>query len=142
MCYWLLPDSGIPIARTTIQLITPEELETEKVQAELKVFNDKLNNKLSSIPTEAITLQLYREDEDHGDVVDAPFEPEAIPPEVEDIEVDAYDELLLTEPLLEKDGVLIRAKITSRKRDQDGNLIGKYNSNPLLNTRVSRWSYC
>jgi hypothetical protein len=48
MCYWVLRNSGIPIAQTTIQLITPEELETEKVQTELKEYNDKLNGKISS----------------------------------------------------------------------------------------------
>jgi len=54
-----------------------------------------------------------------------------VSPEVEDIEVDKYDELLLSEPMLGKD-----AKITGRKRDYDGNQVGRYNSNPLLNTRV------
>ena len=62
MCYWLLPNSDIPIAQTTIQLITPEELETEKVQTELKEYNDKLNGKLSSLTTEGVALRLYRED--------------------------------------------------------------------------------
>jgi len=134
MCYWLLPSFGIPIARTTIQLITLEELETDKVQ--LKVYNDKLSEKLGALSTEGATLHLYREDEDDDSDNNVPFEPEAMTPEIEDIKVDVYDELLLTEPILEKGGTLVRAKITGRKRDQDGNLVGKYNSNPLLNTRV------
>lgn len=42
----------------------------------------------------------------------------------------------MVEPLLEKDGELIRAKITGRKRDALGNLVGCYDPNPLLNTRI------
>jgi hypothetical protein len=81
-------------------------------------------------------LHLYCEDEDEDSDNNVPFEPEAMTPEIEDIEVDVYDELLLTEPMLERDRTLVRAKITGRKRDQDGNLVRKYYSNPLLNTRV------
>jgi len=128
MCYWLLPNSDIPIARTTIQFITPEELETEKVQTELKEYNDKLNGKLSSLTTEGVVLHLYREDEDNEDNEDAPFDHEAVSPEVEDIEVDVHDELLLSEPMLKKDGVFVRAKITGRKRDSDGH-IAEYSEN-------------
>jgi hypothetical protein len=44
--------------------------------------------------------------------------------------------LLLTEPLLERDGKLQRATVTGRKRDANGNSVGNFNSNPLLNTRI------
>jgi len=44
--------------------------------------------------------------------------------------------LLLTEPLLERDGKLQRATVTGRKRVANGNSVGNFNSNPLLNTRI------
>ncbi len=119
MCYWLLPSSGIPIAQTTIQLITPQELATK-----------------SFIALEPTPLQLYRQDEDIESDSDSPFELEALAPEEDDIETDCYDELLLTGPLLEQDGKLERATITGRKRDTNGNLVDNFNANPLLNTRV------
>jgi hypothetical protein len=31
---------------------------------------------------------------------------------------------------------MLRAKITGRKRDENGNPIGRYNSNPMLNSRI------
>ena len=31
---------------------------------------------------------------------------------------------------------MLRAKITGRKRDENGNPIGRYNSNPMLNSRT------
>jgi len=63
-------------------------------------------------------------------------DPEALAPEEYGIKVDAYDELLPAEPLLEKDGMIVRAQIAGCKRDSHGNLIGQYNPNPLLNTCV------
>jgi len=136
MCYWLLPASGIPIARTSIQKITAEELETTLIKDQLNAFTESLNDKLN-VPTLPEVFQLYREYRYEEDIEpDQPLEPQAMSPEIEDIETDSYDELLLTEPLLEKDGVLVRAKVIARKRDVNGNLIGNYNSNPVLNTRI------
>ena len=47
-----------------------------------------------------------------------------------------HDELLLAEPLLTTTNGHMKAKIIGRKRDQDGQLVGHYNSNLILNTRV------
>jgi hypothetical protein len=43
------------------------------------------------------------------------MEPDSSSLDIDEIEADAYDELLLTEPLLPKDGVMVRAKIIGRK---------------------------
>jgi len=85
---------------------------------------------------EPSTLQIYHEDEHLDEDKDQPFDPEALAPEEYGIKVDAYDELLPAEPLLEKDGMIVRAQIAGCKRDSHGNLIGQYNPNPLLNTCV------
>lgn len=44
--------------------------------------------------------------------------PEACNTPTENVEVDVYEELLLMEPLLIRDGELSRAKIIARKRDE------------------------
>ena len=36
MCYWILPESGVPVARTKIQSLTVDELATDEVQQSLK----------------------------------------------------------------------------------------------------------
>ena len=56
--------------------------------------------------------------------------------DIDEVEADAFDELLLTEPLLPNDGLMVRAKIIGKKRDINDNPIGTFNVNPLLNTRV------
>ncbi len=136
MCYWLLPSTGVPIARTTIQKIKQDDMMADQVKNAITQLDTSLEVKLRSDNPE-IPFILYRENMQLEDMeVDEPIQPETSVQEVDDIELDAYDELLLTEPLLEKDGELIRAKITGRKRDQEGNLVGHYSTNPLLNTRV------
>jgi len=65
-----------------------------------------------------------------------PFEQEACVPNVDAFEADQYDELLLTEPLLPRNNMLLPARVIGRKRDQDGNPVGQFNPDPILNTRV------
>ncbi len=61
---------------------------------------------------------------------------QAISPDVENVEEDSYDEVLMTVPIIQRDGQTLRAKIIGRKRDTNGDVIGTYNPNPILNTRI------
>ncbi len=56
-------------------------------------------------------------------------------PEADDHTLEAYDEYLTAEVLLPVMGSMTKAKITGRKRDADGNPMGKRNANPMLDTR-------
>ncbi len=116
--------------------LSKDDLETDSVKSALSTLKSSIEEKFDYPDMQPLTFQLYREDipEDNDD--DEPFQPEALQPEQDDIEPDVYDELLLAEPVLQHDGVYARAKIIGRKRDPNGNLIGSYNPNPLLNTRV------
>ncbi len=42
MCYWVLPPSGIPIARTTIQAISKDELATRDVMTQIYDFDTEI----------------------------------------------------------------------------------------------------
>jgi hypothetical protein len=53
-------------------------------------------------------------------------------PEADDFTPEAYDEYLSAELLLPKLGTVTKAKVVRRKRDKDGNPIGKRNANPIL----------
>jgi len=106
-------------ARTTIQEVSNEEQLTETFQSRLQEFDRVLEEKLNDASQESIPFRLYREDEDQDDDWDSDplAEPEATNDNVENIENDIYDELLLTEPLLNIDGEITHAKIIGRKRD-------------------------
>lgn len=138
MCYWVLPPSGIPIARTTVQAITKEELATREVLEQIREYDIEIKSKLGQVDDKAdpSELRLFFEDEDDDELDNIPFEPEARTPNVDDFEADAYDALLLAEPLLPRGPTLVPARVIGRKRDSDGNPIGNYHSNPLLNTRI------
>jgi len=50
MCYWILPSSGIPTARTTIQAVTKDELQVDKVKSILAAYNLAIEDKLGHDP--------------------------------------------------------------------------------------------
>jgi hypothetical protein len=135
MYSWLLPESGIPIARTTIQTVTQDEINTASFQKNLMAFDKKVGDKLKVLSTNADPISgahLYHEDV-MGDIQeDDTMEPESI-----DTGDDIFDQLLLVQPLIETVEGKVEDKMIGRKRDQDGNLIGTYNKNPILNTILS-----
>jgi hypothetical protein len=45
------------------------------------------------------------------------------------------DNYLSTELMLPKGSVLVKGRVTARKRDRDGNPVGHANDNPILDTR-------
>jgi hypothetical protein len=51
MCYWVLPISGIPIARSTVQPIPPEYLSTHEAVQELSALDKVLTEKFGD-PTQ------------------------------------------------------------------------------------------
>ena len=56
-------------------------------------------------------------------------------PEADAYTPEAYDEYLTAEVLLPNMGEMMKAKVIGRKRDADGNPIGVWNANPILDTR-------
>jgi hypothetical protein len=128
--------SGVPIACTTIQALSSEDLENDKIKSQLKSYDLKIEEKISHDPFNPQNLLLYTEDQDDDLLDDVPIEPESLMPNTYDTEADMYDSLLLTEPILCHNGESIRAKVIGRKCNQGGNPIGTFLLNPLLNTRV------
>ena len=57
-------------------------------------------------------------------------------PEYGDAEVmpKTGDNYLSTELMLPKGGVFVKGRVTARKRDWDGNPVGRANDNPILDT--------
>lgn len=92
MCFWIIPSSGIPIARSTIQKISPNDLMTDQVKMEIQQLDQDLDDNVKSDNQEAFLL--YCNDRYEEDIEeDEPIEPDAQAPDKEDIETDAYDEL-------------------------------------------------
>jgi hypothetical protein len=144
MCFWILPKSGVPIARTTVRAITDSELQITQVQQELRSFDDAIQQKLGddrlnegdlSFEVGSDELDKALEEADDGEY--DPYEPEAERPELDDYDEETLDKLLAAEVILPKGDYQFVGKVIGRKRDANGNPVGRANSNPILDTRVS-----
>jgi len=142
MCFWILPISGEPIARTTIQAISQEELATNEVKQLIAVYDTTIQEKFDvNVHQDSIesnlSFRLYCEDELRTDDFEQELiEPDSTAPIIDEIANDAYDELLHVEQMIHCDGEKLRTPIVRRKCDADSNPIGQYNANPLLNSRI------
>ncbi len=65
---------------------------------------------------------------DDTNVMDPEYANAEITPKIE-------DNYLSAELMLPKSGVMVKGRMTARKRDLDGNPIGRANDNPILDTR-------
>jgi len=135
LCYWMIIKSGKVIARTTIRALTKDELATEAVQTDLANFDNLVLDyfKNNILPLEETASDfLFAQDE-----VILPFDEEGTMPEDDDTpDTEAHDQYITAKVMLPRGDVLEKAIVTSRKRDANGALIGRANSNPLLDTRV------
>jgi hypothetical protein len=118
MCFWVLPITGIPLARTTIQAILNQELQNEEVKRALSVYDTAIHEKLLLLDDSSPAFRLLREDEPPEDEIEQePVDFNATAPIIDEIEADAYDELLHVKPVLHRDGQMIRSRNIGRKRD-------------------------
>jgi hypothetical protein len=141
---WILPASCKPIARSTVSPLTEEELRKATVQEEMKLLDTaieaKIGNKRPASEVEKEFDKLHPEIPEDiflGDQEDEESEEnDASIREADDFTPESYDKYLTAEVMLPNGGELVRAKVTSRKRDVDGNPVGKSHSNPLLDSRL------
>jgi len=142
MCYWLLSDKGKPMVRSTVQLIPQATLMTTEMQEKVKALDQIIEEKLGGPP---IIDSIYKYDQDEVPDQDIPdyITPEYVPveadiqmPEADEWDVEAFDKYIAAEIRLPKNGEEVLGKVVGRKRDHDGNPIGKANTNPILDTRL------
>ncbi len=85
-------------------------------------------------PDPAILPELAEGEENYLEY--EPIEPEATQQDIDEVTPEVLDSLISAEVLLLKGDVLLPAKVIARKRDAEGNLIGRENVNPILDTRI------
>jgi len=145
MCHWIIPDSGIPIARSTVQPILRADKESETVKAELAALDaaiaSKFINQSSDEDINSIIIPDYLQYNDANDEeFETPhFEPvdkEAEMPEADEFSHEEYDKYISAEVLLPKGDQLVLGKVVGRKRDANDNPIGVAYANPIFDTRL------
>jgi len=142
MCYWVVPKSGIPIARSTVQGIPREVTDTTEFKEELKTLDEVLVKKYGEpVATEVSSSLETNEGYDINSPmletpVYDPIEPKASMQDEDDWEPETFDQYISAQVILpSQDGQLL-GTVTSRKRDLQGNPVGVSNKNPILDTRI------
>jgi hypothetical protein len=147
MCYYILPSSGIPIARSTVQAVTEAEKMQEEVRQELARLDinikDKIGSNESGADHEQIPnyFELYTLEED--DEINTPtFEPqEDVVPDSGDFDPEILDQYIAAQVQLPQGDNYVLGAVVARKRDAHGNPIGKASENPIFDTRVYQVSF-
>jgi hypothetical protein len=140
-CFWILPLSARPIARSTVWTITRDELAGDAVKRAIESLDLSIRDKIGDATDEALVQEnvgalpvngdLVLEDlEDAADTDDEPGMPE-----LDEYTPETFDGYLTASVLLPRGGEVLKAQVVARKRDANGNPIGKANSNPILDTR-------
>ena len=137
MCYHILKPNGRVVQRTTVRALTQTEVESELEKTSRAAFDAQIEAKLgpNAKPSdftddgesETPYFEAYSDDSDGT---------EPTMPEADDYDVDTFDKFLGAETLLSSGDSMLRGIVKSRKRDADGNPVGKANNNPLLDTRL------
>lgn len=73
----------------------------------------------------------FVDDEEDDDV----YEDESTIPDAEEFTPETFDGYLTASVMLPRGGEVLQAQVVARKRDSNGNPIGKAHSNPILDTR-------
>jgi hypothetical protein len=144
LTFWILPNSCKVMARSTVWSLTPEEYADPAVHAMMADLDASIREKIgdsvsdNEVDPEIAELFPIVPDDLFTPEVGAdydPYEPDASMPEADDYTPEAYDKYLSAEVLLPNMGTVTKARVVARKRDADGNPVGRAHSNPLLDTR-------
>jgi hypothetical protein len=121
--------AGLPCG---ISLLTDEELDSSVHKDMRCKFDESIEHHLgpAALPQDFPTEDLTPDPSYFDDT-------NAMNPEYGDAEItpEIRDNYLSAELMLSKGGVMVKGRVTARKRDWDGNPVGRANYNPILDTR-------
>ena len=142
MTFWILPISCIPIPRSSVILIPPNEFTNKTIQSLMTAYTDTVQNKIGNHTKYVVPAASKFEhtpllqpdivpDKWEGDATMLPFEPTS-----EESAMEQLDEYIGSQiPLTTKQGPAL-VKVISRKRHSDGSLIGSRHDQPQLDSRI------
>ena len=138
MSQWVMNAKGEVLPRHTLRKLTPQEMNSETEKKLMADFDSKIEQKFGP-PAE---LPELRSDPDKPEPFDDDTEPQYEDgdgqgfsmPEADDFP--DYDGYLHTEVTLPHGEHMQCAKVIKRVVDETGNVVGSYNQNPILDTRV------
>jgi hypothetical protein len=140
MCYWLIPESGILVANTSVQHVIENDHLNPDIKRQINSFNAGLAKRLEDDnfkmdPSETVNqLDIYNNDDD----LPLDVEESNLTQDIDDLKEDVLDKYIgttfLLDPLRNENHVATRVKVVGRKTDLSGRPAGKSHANPLLDT--------
>jgi Reverse transcriptase (RNA-dependent DNA polymerase) len=142
MCSKILTSKATTRVYSSVFPLSTEDRNSEVVKAKIAEYETELAGKLRD---RAVGLEPI--EEDLGDIEDETPEydvyhdedenKEHEMPEIDEYDHGFFDKYIAASVMIpDPDGVLRKAKVNKRKRDDDGNVIGKSHSNPILDTSL------
>ena len=150
MCYWILNDNAQIISRSSVQRVTPLELQTTDHATTFTNFEDKIRVKLNEKertynghkPNPEDWADFFEDDEDFNTEFNRLFDDEDIA-EADDSTPEVLEDTYLNVELAmprDSDGPSY-GRVTKRLRDANGIPIGTANDNPILDSRIYEVEY-
>jgi hypothetical protein len=128
----ILKSNGVFVCRSTLRHLTDEELDSPVHKDMRHKFDESIEHHLGpaalpqDFPSEDLTPDpTYYDD---TDAMDLEYGDAEVTPEI-------GDNYLSAKLMLPKGGVMVKGRVTARKRDRDGKPVGHANDNPILDTR-------
>jgi hypothetical protein len=87
LCYYLLPASGRVIVHSTVQPLSPDDVQSPNVQQAIKHLNHQIETKIADVKQPSVLQEPLMD-------VYEPYEPEANKPEVDDFTPETYDAMI------------------------------------------------
>jgi Reverse transcriptase (RNA-dependent DNA polymerase) len=135
----ILTSKGQVLSRTSVFPITIEDTNSEAIKEQMKSYEQDLKNALGD-RMEGLPIENPETDDIEADIEYEPYEDDENQPikypDAEDIDLDTHHKFISAQVAIPVAGELQFGKVIGRKRDKDGRLIGKPNSNPLLDTTL------
>ena len=131
MCSKILKQNGQVIYVSTYRSLTEHELSSHDEMEKRKAFTEAITEHLGGPMTEKDT-EVF--DADTPTFV--PFNESLQIPDIDHVTPEEYEQYIGAEVLLPFKGHERTGKVQSRAQDQDGCLIGKHNTNPILDSRA------
>ena len=151
LSYWILPSTGIPIVRSSVQRVT--ELEkgedahrTRMTRYDTAIaarFNEERLGPITREPVLEDWAESFQNDPSFMEEFTKSFSCSAVPEADDDFDPDSLDGYINMELTIDRPGSVHSdlARVTKRMKDHAGNPIGRSHSNPILDTRMYEVEY-
>jgi hypothetical protein len=150
MSYYVLPSTGVPVSRTTVQRMTELEKQTDANRQRIDAFEKAIADRYKEgrlysrgdKPDLEQWSELLETDPDFAEEFAQTFNNPDVPEADDTFDPDSYDSYLGMELALDRDGQEPQfARVSKRLKANSGAPIGQANNNPILDTRLSEVEY-